>query len=113
MGGGFSHDPAVFDDVVHFPRLPADASNLRLDVPYVTLERHTGDPVVIEGPWIVPLANCPDVVHCTLIAHLRNVGGSGTGEVRLSATGEQRSGVFPRTTIEVVSLSCLASGMRL
>jgi hypothetical protein len=53
-------------------------------------------------------ANCPDLIHCTLIAHLRNVGGSGTGEVRLSASGEQRSGVIPHTTIEVVSLSCLA-----
>ncbi len=55
LGGGFSHDPAVFDDVVHFPRLPADASDLRLVVPQVTLGRHTGDAVVIEGPWIVPL----------------------------------------------------------
>jgi len=55
LGGGFSHDPAVFDDVVHFPRLPTDASDFRLVVPRVTLARPTGDTVVIEGPWIVPL----------------------------------------------------------
>jgi hypothetical protein len=53
-------------------------------------------------------ANCPDLIHCTLIAHLRNHGGPGTGEVRLIASGEQRSGVYPHTTIEVVSLSCTA-----
>jgi hypothetical protein len=54
-GVGFSHDPAVFDDVVHFPGLPTDASDLRLVVQQVTLSRAPGDLAVIEGPWIVPL----------------------------------------------------------
>jgi hypothetical protein len=54
-GVGFSHDQTVFDDVVHFPPLPPDASGLRLVVPRVTLARDANNPVVIEGPWIVSL----------------------------------------------------------
>jgi hypothetical protein len=45
----------VFDDVVHFPPLPPDASDLSLVVPIVTLARGPGDPQAIDGPWIVPL----------------------------------------------------------
>jgi hypothetical protein len=54
-GVGFSHDQTVFDDVVHFPPLPPDASGLRLVVPLVTLATDTGNPQAIDGPWIAPL----------------------------------------------------------
>ena len=40
--GGFSHDTAVFDDIVTFPWLPADASGVRLVVPTVTVAWHEG-----------------------------------------------------------------------
>src|SRR5262245_39168924 len=32
-------------------------------------------------------ANCPDITHCTLVLHVRNRGGPGTGEARLTAEG--------------------------
>jgi hypothetical protein len=39
---GLSHAAAVFDDVVIFPRLPADAAGLRLVIPTVTVAGHEG-----------------------------------------------------------------------
>src|SRR5215472_279559 len=48
---GFSHDPAVIGDVAFFPRLPPDATGLRLVVPTVTVAAFEG-----EAELRVPLA---------------------------------------------------------
>ena len=48
---GFSHDPAVLGDVAIFPRLPPDATGLRLVVPTVTVAAFEG-----EAELQVPLA---------------------------------------------------------
>jgi TAT (twin-arginine translocation) pathway signal sequence len=48
---GFSHDPAVMGDVAFFPRLPPDATSLRLVVPTVTVAAYQG-----EAELQVPLA---------------------------------------------------------
>ena len=56
-------------------------------------------------------ASCPDLTHCTLLVHVRNSGGPGTGEVVLTAQSHGPAmscrAVIPRAERgDVVEASC-------